>query len=251
MKNIYLAGMVLIIGTILFFCAGVAFLVSNAWKTEWVTVDSIAGPDGYTYCLMHEMGAWQDPYTKLVRTKDPQDTEGYEELGLINEESSWLTVIRPVDVVQGPKRKLFLNSNQFVFWARAKHTPFVYDIQNNEFYKDPENNTMSPFVLVNDANAELYQPDVVRVLERVLNDRKSYVNQKEYIMDYLNDANALTKFGVDKYVPDWPTQEALNAGLTHPNKEVQKIAAWLLHIQQNGMDDSETSRQISELLQKK
>lgn len=249
-RDVILSAMIAM-GIVLLCWGGLVYLGSKAWERSWVKVESIEGPNGYTYCLMHETGIGQDPHTKLSRTKTPEDENSYKDIGIVNEASSWLTVIRPVAYARRIKTRLRITSNNMIFIAcydLGDHISFVYDIDPNQFYEEPENNKMSPFILIDGEDAELYESDVAWVISRVLQHYTSYVRQKEYISSLKKDGTLPTDYAIKDYVPEWPTQEALNDGLAHPNKEVQKIAGWLLHIQQNGLDDSETSREIRAFL---
>lgn len=236
------------------FLAGIMYLGSKAWERSWAKVQVIQGPDGYTYCLMHETGLGQDPHTKLSRTKTPEDESSYEDLGQVNETSSRLPVIRPVALARRTNKRLHITAGNKIFincYDLGNHVPFVYDIGTNQFYEDHVNNQVPPFILIDGAEVRLYEPDVAAVVERVREDFESYVEQKEYVTSLIKAGKAPADYVIEPYVPEWPAPEALAAGLAHPNKEVQKVAEWLLQIRQNGLGDgSEMSREIKKFLEK-
>ena len=70
---VILLSVIVFIGILLAGFAGLVYLGAKMWEGGWVKVDSITGPDGYTYCIFHETGIMQDPYTKLIRTKYPEN----------------------------------------------------------------------------------------------------------------------------------------------------------------------------------
>jgi hypothetical protein len=241
-----LLGAILSIGILWAGYAGLVVIGSKMWEKGWIKGDSIQGPDGYTYCIMYETGIGQDPKTKLIRTKDIEQEESYEDLGSVNAVSSRLTVIRPVDAAYGDETRLYLISNNIVY-AVVYHnrTAFIYDIANHQFYAH-DNNMMSPFILIEKDDVELYKPDIAWAIWRAVKDYESYRDEQQYITEYFKEA-AVTS----EYVPKWPMRADLDNGLAHPNKEVQKIAQWFLYIQQNGTNnDSGIGREIKEFLKK-
>lgn len=216
---------------------GLLYIGVKAWEQGWARGDSIEGPDGYTYCIMHETGMMQDPGDKLIRTKDLEAEESYEELGQKSTTSSWLAIIRPDNV---KPRQLYITSKNLVVAVSYKNKAcFAYDIDDNRFYGYDEIDKMSPFLLVK-KETKLYEPDVFAVIMRVVEDVDCFTDYKK---QYVGDGSEVNK--TREYLPGCPNPEVLQAGLDHPNKEVQKISKWLLEIQNEGLaSPSSTIREI-------
>lgn len=234
MKNIYLAGMVLIIGTILFFCAGVAFLVSNAWKTEWVKGQSLVGSDGYTYMLIHENGLTQDPRTRLVRTKDVFDENAYEELG-ITAKHEGLAVIRPA----GQSQTGLYQLERAVYFVFKNEVMFVYDVAAGQFYEWFENKDVPPFVLISNEDVQLCRSDEINVICRVVREIDIYTNQRRFLGSNVQK----------ELIPNWPSEGDLTEALLHLNLKIRRIAQWISDTRLNGLEkDTETSADMVDFL---
>ncbi|MBL7215618.1 MAG: hypothetical protein ISS71_08065, partial [Phycisphaerae bacterium] len=162
--------LILAIGILIAVVAGFLYMGAMAWESGWARGDSLEGHDGYTYCIMHETGIGQDPHTKLIRTKNIKDENSYEDLGSVNAESSWLTVIRSTKISKGGHTIIYITSNNKAFAVSYNnYVPFIFDPENEVFYEG-DDATMSPFILIENEDSDLYDPDVIRVIWRTVTD---------------------------------------------------------------------------------
>ena len=222
------------------------YLGSKMWERGWIRGDeSIVASDDYTYCLMYETGLGQDPYTKLIRTKNIKDEDSYEDLGSTNEVSSWLPVIRPSNPPKAKENLFYLPINNVIYGVSYYNKVcFVYDIDKGQYYEGYEEGEMSPFILIEDGNAKLYKPDIFPVLYRVIREYDFYINTKKNLKPGITDSEIEEELGKG-YLADWPSPEALKEGMEHPNEEVRKLSKWIMTIQEKGLsDDSETINKL-------
>lgn len=234
-------GIVVFVTILMVAFACLMYVGAKAWEIHWVKGDSIEGPEGYTYCIMHETGLMQDPGEKLIRTKSIEDDAFYEELGQTIMEHSFLKVIRPSDIPKPGNYKLYLTSNNMLFAnAYQRKVPFVYDIGHHQFYDEYGNREVSPFILL-DGKSVLYKPDVFWVISLVAEDYHRHIESIEYLKREFPNRDITLE-----HTPDWPKPELLKEGLEHPNDEVKKLCKWLIEIQQNGF--SKESESIPELI---
>ncbi len=197
------------------------YLGTRGWEPTWLKGDTITGPDGYTYCLLHESGLMQDPSVKLIRTKDIKAEDTFEELGQNCLEFSWLSIIRPANRVKDNQSQLYMTStNTIVAIPYFNKAVFAYSINENHCYGSGEIDTQSPFMLI-EKDTPLYEPDIF----------------------------ALILCAAKNWPPGCPRLDKLQEGLTHPNPEVNKLSKWLLEVQAHGLSrDNETTQEVIDFL---
>ncbi len=234
------------VGILLAAGAGFLYSLETMWEGGWGKGEAIEGPDGYTYCVMYEDGLMQDPKTKLIRTKNIWDDKSFEDLGQTNTTSSFMTVVRPDTSSLKRKGSLYLASNGNVFMIGSfDNIAFVYDIENEQFYEEYGDAEFSPFILLEE-KGELTESDVIWLIFLVVEEYHKHLESVEYLKNHTQGESITLD-----YEPRCLKPDILKKGLLHPNCEVQKIARWLLEIQEKGFSNkSETINELIDYLTK-
>lgn len=198
---------------------------SNIFKNKfWTKQAELPGPNGYTYYFMN-FSVLQGQEMKLVRSRDPDHPEkDYEDLGSTNGDSprSWASIIRPQGAPDEDYGQLYCAPEEMILGIRHdNHCFLAYNIKSGEFWGHGKIESISPFLLIQ-KETKLHEPDVLGMLLEVIR----HTDFREgRVMD--------TAQG-----PGCPGPAAFTEGLSHPNKEIQRLSKWCRSIQQDGLSMS-------------
>lgn len=214
-RNVLIIGALLFMGVCFSIIALLCYVGYKTWHPEWTKEAELVGPDGYTYSFMN-MSFFQGQTMLLVREKSGHP-DSYEELGSNNGDfpRSWASVIRPAGADDDDYGQLYLSADNVIVGIRTGNKCFfAYAVEDRVFYGHGAIEETSPFVLLG-AETKLHEPDVLATIFSMVEARHGHHEKID--------------------LPGCPRPDTLEAGLKHPNEEVQKLSRWLLEVQQNGL----------------